>query len=164
MLTFGDVRAQTLTADGGTAEYIGKRKPKQEVRTQKTAEAFYHVSSGRAEVGGERYTTDEFLTADAGTATLFLPSHEPPRSGKAWAEKRSAVTIYPNPAGRRFTVALSEPGESFVLSDLRGTEVLRQKLDGPQTHVSRAGLPAGTYVYSVVAGGETVGLGRLVLE
>ncbi|MEQ1746803.1 MAG: PKD domain-containing protein [Saprospiraceae bacterium] len=77
---------------------------------------------------------------------------------------QAQVVVWPNPFRERFAVALSANLRSPALRlyDAAGRLVLEQRLVFGVNEIEAAGLPAGLYVWEVVAGGERVKSGKCV--
>jgi hypothetical protein len=77
---------------------------------------------------------------------------------------QAQVQVWPNPFRERFVVALSANLRSPALRlyDAAGRLVLEQRLVLGVNEIEAAGVPAGLYVWEVVAGGERVKSGKCV--
>jgi len=77
---------------------------------------------------------------------------------------QAQIRVWPNPFHNRFAVALSANLRSPVvrLHNATGRLVLEQRLVLGVNEIEAAGLPAGLYVWEVVAGGERVKSGKVV--
>ncbi|MGX8713357.1 MAG: T9SS type A sorting domain-containing protein [bacterium] len=72
-----------------------------------------------------------------------------PCSGPSAIDEPSSLSlrlsIYPNPASSRVTIAVDQPVEA-ALFDLRGCKIMTLSLSAPSTVVPLEGIPAGIYV------------------
>lgn len=72
---------------------------------------------------------------------------------------RTAVQIYPNPTGGKFTVEIIASGEATAtvlqLLSLSGEKIIDLKNPGRRTEVDLTGSPAGAYILSITIGGKT---------
>ncbi len=77
---------------------------------------------------------------------------------------QAQVRVWPNPFRERFAVALSANLRSPALRlyDAAGRLALEQRLVLGVNEIEAAGVPAGLYVWEVVAGGERVKSGKIV--
>jgi hypothetical protein len=77
---------------------------------------------------------------------------------------QAQVLVWPNPFRERFAVAISANLRSPTLRlyDAAGRLVLEQRLVLGVNEIKAAGLPAGLYMWEVVAGGERVKSGKCV--
>lgn len=80
---------------------------------------------------------------------------------------QAGVQLYPNPAAGMITLrtetASAETPKQFMLFDLTGRIVLNKPVTQAQQEITLAGMPAGTYVWRLVAASGTTQQGKLVV-
>ncbi|HTA27327.1 MAG TPA: T9SS type A sorting domain-containing protein [Bacteroidia bacterium] len=77
------------------------------------------------------------------------------------------VSVYPNPNGGAFTIALQNVNEpaNVEFYNVLGEEVYQSKLNFSSTQINLGGQPNGVYLYRVIKHrGELIGSGKLIIE
>jgi sugar lactone lactonase YvrE len=69
--------------------------------------------------------------------------------------KRSSISIFPNPAKDLLNINLSDVNGTLSISDIQGSLVLTQAVNGKQVQLSTASLQNGIYLLNVVSDGAS---------
>lgn len=83
-----------------------------------------------------------------------------------YGEKGSGSKLYPNPAEDRVRLVLDRvpgPGTYFVLHDVLGQEVLRERIEKRRTWIDLQGLKSGAYFFRIL-GDDFHHNGKLIVE
>jgi len=83
--------------------------------------------------------------------------------------KLAGIRVFPNPAGKRCTIALPDGSESqdryaVKLTDVQGRIVLEKNLYEQNNEVELAGLSKGTYLLKIQSGSNLMYSQKLILE
>ncbi len=74
------------------------------------------------------------------------------------------IEMFPNPATDELTIVVEEGGYFGVVLDLSGREVMRFRINAPQTVLSIRDLQAGTYLIRISRGGKSVYKKLMVMQ
>ncbi len=81
---------------------------------------------------------------------------------------QSTILLYPNPFSNNAELVVKnfnklKQGTSIIIYDILGKEVTKLAVTGEQTKITRDGISAGLYFYTVTSGGEILGKGEIII-